>query len=275
MNAIILGCGYVGKAMAQHWKADGITVTATTTTPERLPELEAQVDQAVLWQGDDLEKLRSLLQHQDTVLLSVGAPRGDAEAYEATYLKTAQTLVQALENTTTVQQVIYTGSYAVYGDQQGNWVDESTPVNPANRNGEILVETEQILLSAATPQRSVCVFRLGGICGPGREIVNIFRRAAGSVRPGDGQDASNWIHLDDIVGAIAFARTHQLNGIYNLVHDVPLKTGELLDRVFTQYNLPPATWDASQPNRRPYNAKVSNQKLRQAGYTFHYTEIPI
>lgn len=274
MNAIILGCGYVGKAVAQRWQADGITVTATTTTPERLPELEAQADQAVLWQGDDLEKLRSQLQHQDTVLLSVGAPRGDAEAYEATYLQTAQTLVQALENNTTVQQVIYTGSYAVYGDQQGNWVDESTPVNPANRNGEILVETEQVLLSAATSKRQVCVLRLGGICGPGREIVNIFRRAAGSVRPGDGQDASNWIHLDDIVGAIAFARTHHLNGIYNLVHDVPLKTGELLDRVFTQYNLPPVTWDASQPSRRPYNAKVSNQKLRQAGYTFHYTEIP-
>lgn len=275
MNAIILGCGYVGKAVAQSWMEDGVTVTATTTTPERIPELETQVNQAVLWHGDDLDQLRSLLHNQATVLLSVGAPRGDAEAYEATYRQTAQTLVQALEGNATVQQVIYTGSYAVYGDQQGNWVDESTPVKPANRNGEILAETEQILLSAATPQRQVCILRLGGICGPGREIVNIFRRAAGTVRPGDGQDASNWIHLDDIVGAIAFARTHKLNGIYNLVHDVPLKTGELLDRVFTQYGLPPVTWDASQPSRRPYNAKVSNQKLRQAGYIFHYTEIPI
>lgn len=271
MNGIIIGCGYVGKAVARLWKQEGLTVTATTTSVPRIAELEAIADRAILVNGSDRETLRSALADQQVVLLSVGAPNSDA--YETTYLRTAKTLVQALGDT--VEQVIYTGSYAVYGDRQADWVTEATPIAPATRNGEILAETEQLLLGAATAHRRICIFRLGGIYGPGRELIKIFRRAAGTTRPGDGSDASNWVHLDDIVGAIDFARRHRLQGIYNLVQDVPLTTGELLDRLLTAHQLPPVSWDTSQSSTRPYNAKVSNRKLRQAGYQFLYPEIRI
>lgn len=270
MKTTILGCGYVGTAVARLWKQQGLTVTATTTRVSRIAELEAIVDRAVVVEGSDPAALQTLLSDQQLLLVSVGAPHADA--YETTYLQTVKTLLQVLDQTS-VQQVIYTGSYAVYGDRQGDWVTEETPVQPANRNGEILVETEQILLKAAKPNRRICIFRLGGIYGKGRELVNIFRRAAGTTRPGNGKDASNWVHLEDIVGAIDFARTHHLQGVYNLVQDVPLTTGELLERVFSANNLPPVTWDATQSSQRPYNAKVSNQKLRDAGYSFRYAAI--
>jgi len=41
---------------------------------------------------------------------------------------------------------------------------------------------------------SVCILRLGGIYGPRRELVKIFGRVAGTIRPGNGEDATNWIH---------------------------------------------------------------------------------
>lgn len=268
-NALILGCGYVGKAVAQRWRGL-LTVTATTTSPERLSELQGIADQAIVLRGDDETALRSRLQHQDVVLLTIGAP--NADAYEATYLQTAKTLAAVLPDTL-VRQVIYTGSYAVYGDRQGDWVDEDTPIAPANRNGEILAETERVLLSAATDQRAICVLRLGGIYGPGRELARIFSRAAGTTRPGNGQDAANWVHLDDIVGAIDFARCQRLSGIFNLVATEPTTTGALIDRVLRESGLPPVTWDASQPSSRPYNAKVSNQKLRDRGYEFQHPQV--
>ena len=115
--------------------------------------------------------------------------------------------------------------------------------------------------------------RLGGIYGAGRELIKIFQGSAGSVRAGTGNEATNWIHIDDIVGAIAFAQQRTLSGIYNLVGTVPLTTQELLDRVFTAHHLPLATWDGSQSSTRSYNARVSNQKLRDAGYKFIYPEI--
>ena len=275
MTIAILGCGYVGQAIAQHWQQQGHSVTVTTTTPARRPELEAIAAQVKLVQGHDLDAVTDLIAGQTTLLISVGAPRRDA--YAETYLQTANTLGQAIENLgdRAPGHIIYTSSYAVYGDQQGAWVTESTPVQPANEHGEILAATEKILLNLATPSRPICILRLGGICGPNREVVKIFRRAAGKTRPGSGEDFSNWIHLDDIVGAIAFAQQHRLHGIYNLVHDHPLPQRELLDRTFTKQNLPLVSWDPTQSSLRPYNARVSNQKLKQAGYQFHFTDIPL
>ena len=270
-NVAIIGCGYVGQAVAQLWRQT-MTVTATTTTITRADLLEGVAQRVELLQGNDAAGMRSLLQDQSCVLLSVGAPASSPEAYETTYLQTAKTLVDALRDSPSVKQIIYTGSYAVYGDRQGAWVDETSELAPANRNGEILAETEAVLLSASDRVK-VCIFRLGGIYGPGRELVKIFRRAAGTTRPGDGSDAANWVHLDDIVGAIAFAQQHQLEGVYNLVGDVPTTSRELLDLVCTQHNLPPVTWDTSQKSTRPYNAKVSNQKLRSAGYQFVHPKI--
>ncbi len=271
MNVTIIGCGYVGAAVAQQWQQQGLTVTATTTSPARLSSLESIASRVILLNGSDLAGLQTLLTDQQVVLLSVGAR--DRSAYEATYLTTAQNLVAALQTNSSVQQVIYTSSYGVYGDHQGNWVNETSPLYPANRNGEILAETERVLLTAATDWRKVCILRLGGIYGPGRELVKIFAGAAGKTRPGDGSDASNWVHLDDIVGTIEFARSQQLAGLYNLVQDEPISTGDLLNQIFSQHSLPPVVWDTSQTSTRPYNAQVSNQKLRGAGYRFQHPRI--
>jgi nucleoside-diphosphate-sugar epimerase len=267
MNVTILGCGYVGKAVAQLWQQQGLTVTVTTTQPERLPELSARASRAVVVRGDDAEALRALLADQQALLVSLGAR--NRSLYAETYLATAQTLVQVLPSS--LQQIIYTSSYAVYGDHQANWVTEDSLIAPANENGKILAETEQILLSVTdqvTNQVKICVLRLGGIYGPGRELIKIFGSTAGQPRAGDGNEASNWVHLDDIVGAVEFARAQQLNGIYNLVQTEPITAGKLLEQLFGTHNLPSVIWDKNQASTRAYNARVSNQKIRDAGYQF-------
>ncbi|MGB3493835.1 MAG: SDR family oxidoreductase [Elainellaceae cyanobacterium] len=301
MKATILGCGYVGRAVAIAWEAQGITVTATTTHPERLAELEAIASHAVVMHGNDAPALASLLSDQDIVLISVGAPQRTVEAYEETYLHTAKTLVASLPHTS-VQQVIYTGTCAVYGEHEGAWVNEKTAIAPRSRTSEILAATERVLLSAASTQgnsgiqnsettdsatrdaatrasetngsetngseTNVCVLRLGGIYGPGRDLGRIFSRAAGKERPGDGSEPSNWVHLDDIMRAILFAAHYRLNGIFNLVQDHPPSRRDLIDWVCRANQLAPVQWNPDLPGERSYNAKVSNQKIRQTGYVF-------
>lgn len=272
MNIAIIGCGYVGCAIAQYWQQNPhLIVTATTTTPERVSQLQKLADKVVVTQGNDLEKLINILANQDFVLLSVGAK--GADLYESAYLNTAKTLVSALQQNSTVKQVVYTSSYSVYGDRNGEWVDEETPSQPKSRNGEILKQTEDILLSASSEQLGVCVLRLGGIYGPGRELVKIFSRVPGTTRPGDGSDITNWIHLDDIVGAIEFVRQQPLSGIYNLVDDAHLPSKSLFYNLFTQHNLPQVMWDDTVRSNRPYNATVSNQKIKQAGYHLIHPQI--
>jgi nucleoside-diphosphate-sugar epimerase len=78
------------------------------------------------------------------------------------------------------------------------------------------------------------------------------------------------VHLDDIVGAIAHAQSHRLSGLYNLVQDEIPTVRELIDRVCQANHLAPIQWDPSQPSARPYNVRVSNQKLKAAGYEFRH-----
>ncbi len=204
------------------------------------------------------------MQNQDVVLLSVGGKGRDS--YEETYIKTAETIVPILQQIPTIRQLIYTASYSVYGDRNSAWVDEETPTAPSNPNGEILNKAEEILLSANSDRLGICILRLGGIYGEGRELVKIFNRSFGGTRAGNGEDTTNWIHVDDIVGGIEFARQQQLQGIYNLVDDAHLSIRELIDNLCTKYKKPQVTWDASQPKSRRYNVKVSNEKIKQAGY---------
>ena len=272
MNVAIIGCGYVGYKVAQCWQQQmDFVVSATTTSPERVPALESVAQKVVVTRSNDLDSLKSVLHNQDVVLLSVGAK--SAEVYEETYLQTAQTLVSSLRQIKSVKQLIYTGSYAVYGDRNGVWVDEETPLAPATLNAQILRKTEDILLSASSENLRVCIFRLGGIYGPGRELIKIFNRYSGATRPGNGEDITNWIHLDDIVGAVEFARQHRLQGIYNLVDDAHLTSRELLDSLFEKHNLPKVIWDTSINSTRPYNAWVSNEKLKEAGYQFIHPQM--
>jgi nucleoside-diphosphate-sugar epimerase len=265
MNVAIIGCGYVGYKVAQYWQQNrNFVVSATTTSPERVPVLQSVSQKVVVTKGNDLDSLKSVLQNQDVVLLSVGAKSRDV--YEETYLQIANNLVSVLRHIPSVKQLIYTGSYAVYGDRNGVWVDEETPVAPANLNAQILCKTEDVLLSASSENLRVCIFRLGGIYGSGRELLKIFGTYSGTTRPGNGEDLTNWIHSDDIVGAMEFARNRRLEGIYNLVDDAHLTSRDLLDSLFEKHNLPKVIWDTSATSNRSYNAWVSNEKLKEAGY---------
>lgn len=277
MNIAIIGCGYVGTALARHWHQNNShIITATTTTKERVAQLKEVAHRVVVMKGDDEAALRSVLQNQDAVILSV-APTSDRQIavnlYEETYLRTARNVAAALQQAPSVKQLIYTGSYSVYGDRNGAWVDEESPVAPANSNGQVLCNTEQVLLEAGSQNLRVCILRLGGIYGPSRDLVNIFSRFFGSTRSGNGENFTNWIHLDDIVSAVTFALLNRWQGIYNLVNDVPLITRELLERLSERHHLPPVLWEPSDHEVKPYNAIVSNHKIKAAGYSFIHPKI--
>jgi nucleoside-diphosphate-sugar epimerase len=66
----------------------------------------------------------------------------------------------------------------VYGNSNGAWVSELSPVPPVNRHGEILHQTEQVLLSASSQDLKVCIFRLAAIYGPDREFKKRLSKLA-------------------------------------------------------------------------------------------------
>jgi nucleoside-diphosphate-sugar epimerase len=273
MNILIIGCGYVGSAVAACWQQQGHNLTVTTTTPEKVPTLKSLANQVIILHGNDIQGLTNAIENQDLILLSVGGKRG--QFYRENYLETAQNIVKVLESHHRVRQLIYTSSYGLLGNRNGAWIDEEASVAPPNENSQILAETERVLLAANSPNLKVCILRLAGIYGPGREIVKIFRSWAGTIRPGNGEEYGNWVHLEDIVRAIALAAAKQLDGVYHLANDTPIKRKELLDKMCQIHGLAQINWDRSPTGVRPTNLRLSNQKIKDLGFMFLHPETEI
>lgn len=264
MKVAIIGCGYVGSAVAKRWQQQGLDVLVTTTRQERVEELRAIASRVEVLTGTEGDRLKAVLFDCQIVLLCIASKRG--ASYEKTYLDTAKTIAKVLPHTP-VEQLIYTSSCSVYGQHNGAWVTELMPPMPMTDNGKIIEQTEETLLSISTPQQKTCILRLGGIYGPGRTLEKIYSRAAGTTRPGGGEEATNWVHLSDIVGGIDWAKEKQLAGLYNLVQEEVPTVRELIGEVCDRHSLAPVIWDESQPSDRK-NVRISNAKIKSTGYPF-------
>ncbi|WP_254777812.1 saccharopine dehydrogenase NADP-binding domain-containing protein, partial [Cylindrospermopsis raciborskii] len=88
MNVAIIGCGYVGYAVAKFWRQNpNFRVTVTTTSEYKVSTLQEVADAVEVTRGDDQVFLNRVLENQDVVLLAVGAK--SSSSYEKTYLETA------------------------------------------------------------------------------------------------------------------------------------------------------------------------------------------
>jgi len=265
MKIGILGCGYVGKAAAQHFmQKEGVEVVVTTRQPERVTELQSISTKVCLIQHP--KDYREFL-HDLNVLFITVAPDSMAD-YQETYLGTAIIITELLPHSPRLQQIIYTSSTSVYGEHQGNWVSEVTPCTPLNANSQILLETENQLLTNWTANLNICIFRLGEIIGPNRSIVERLKNSPNKVYAGDGSQYSNLVQLTDIIQACELAIDHQLSGIYNLCNDFHLTRKVLYEQICQKFDLPPIQWDKNLKSMHGGNKRISSEKIKKMNFCF-------
>lgn len=268
-NIAILGCGYVGTKLAEYWTNTGQTTTVTTTTQNKITKLSKITTHIYVMNGDNKEMMHSLLNKQNVLVVCIAPVSNknvDASIYEKTYLNTANVISNVIESYPNIKQIIYVSSVGIYGNHNGNWVTESTIIQPSNKKDSVLYQTEQVFLEMNSSNLKTCVLRLGGIYGPNRELLNMIGGLSGMTLPGDGSRYVNWIHLDDIVQAIEFARVKELEGIYNLVDDSYMTIKEQCQLIHSEYNLEPIYWDSSLLSIKEKSLRVSNEKLKRVGY---------
>ncbi len=259
-----MGAGYTGMALLEALKARPDPVVVTTTRRERIASLASYDVDAFLLEASHGLAFQNLMDASDAMVVLV-APAG-SQTYEETYLKTAQYITAALEHRQTPFYLIYTSSTRVCEGCAHSPVDEETPLQPYSSQGKTLLETEQLYLKS---RATVCVLRLGGIYGPGRTLGDRAQRLAGLELSGTGEETTNHIHRDDIVAAILFCLDHALKGVYHLVSDAHPTRKELYSRICALRNLPPPRWkETLSPKGSSY--KVSNQKIKSAGFVFKH-----
>jgi nucleoside-diphosphate-sugar epimerase len=263
MRVLVAGCGYVGTALGLELSAGGHEVWGLRRHPEGLPAPIRPVAADLLC-GD----LADHLPEVDRVVYAAAADAREEEAYRAAYMRGPARLLTALEaRGTAVERFIFVSSTAVYGDAQGGWVDETTPCLPGSFRGSIVLEGEEVVLSAPVPG---LVLRLGGIYGPGRKRL-LDRVRQGEARcPANGPIWSNRIHRDDAAGALA----HLLllpdpERIYVGVDDEPAPLCQVYRELAQLVDAPEPMVEAGATRDRA-NKRCSNRRLRESGYRFRH-----
>ena len=271
----ILGCGYVGEEVARAWKQEGHALWATTTRRERLGELAELVETPLIFDSTDPSTNLDFAADLDGILVSFAPSKGsevDLGQYRKTFLGGLQRLVETLDRRprNTPLQIVHLSSCGVYGNRHGALTNETAPIIDIHPVNQVLLQAEEMMESIRSEKIKVCVLRLGGIYGPGRDIPSMLLSAAGGLVQRNGQNVPCWIHRDDIVRGVCFAFDQGLDETYNLVNDTQLSGQELTDRLCERAGLPLAKWLTIDTTDRILNARVSNEKLKKIGFTFSH-----
>jgi nucleoside-diphosphate-sugar epimerase len=266
MNILIIGCGYIGTEVATIWKKKGYHLTTTTRHPDRLEALSRVSQKSLIIKGNDELELTELLHENDVIVVAVGAD--SPEHYESAYLNTAQIIRHLASEMDTPRHLIYTSTTSVYGDHQGQWVDETSPLQTTSDQGKILIEAERHYLSLSEMGWRVSLLRMAEIYGPGRELSKRVKQLEGHVLPGIGDHYTNMIHKNDCAHAIDYVLRHHLEGIYNLADDAHPTRKELYDALSHKFQLPLVEWDPSHPSLHTGNKRISNHKIKAEGFAF-------
>lgn len=269
MRVLIAGCGYVGSALARHLVDEGHEVFGLRRRPEGLPA-------GVRGVAADLRDPASLAAAPagcDVVVYAASADRRDEAAYRAAYVDGIRHLRARLEvadGPGAPRRWLYVSSTGVYGQSEGEWVDESSPTEPGDFTGRLLLEGEAVASAAAG---RVSVVRFGGIYGPGRTgLLQRVARGEATFAPGPPR-YTNRIHRDDCAGVLRHLMTvAEPPPVVAGVDADPAPQREVLEWIARRLGAPPPR--AAEPGpasrRARANRRVRNRLLLSTGYRFRY-----
>lgn len=262
---LIAGCGYVGQATADLFHAAGWDVEGWTASEESAAALSAKpypICPVDVSNSDQVAERPGIF---DAVIQCASSRGGGIESYRQIYLNGARNLLDRFAET----KVLLTSSTSVYAQRDGSWVTEESETNPARDTGQVLLETEKLVL-----ERRGTVARLAGIYGPGRSALLSKFLAGTATIDRENDRFVNQVHRDDIASAIYFLLTRetQQTQIYNVVDDQPMLQSECYRWLAQRLDrpLPPIGKSTGQRKRGNSNKRVSNAKLRSLGWTLQY-----
>lgn len=190
------GLGYTSLGLAETLRRAGWRVAGTCRSAERARALEAAGIPAFVWCPDEKKFLgddgAAALRDATHVLVSVPPTEREIsrehnreEPFSMDPVLADAACVAALERsgaeTNEIAWLAYLSSTGVYGDHAGKFVDETSPCAPTTAKTRARLDAEQSWAAFATllgfPLR---VFRLGGVYGPRRSLLDAAARANGS-----------------------------------------------------------------------------------------------
>ncbi len=266
MRKLVIGCGYLGRRVAAEWSAVGDEVFTLTRSLARAEEFHNQGWQAVV---GDVMQVSSLQNLPDvgTVLYAVGFDRSSGLSQREVYVEGLKNVLEALAHR--VGRWIYVSSTSVYGQQDGEWIDETSPTEPVRENGQICREAETLIersFPSSEKSRRANILRLAGIYGPGRLLRRLSDLKAGLPIQGDPEGWLNLIHVDDAVQTILACEDRGEPGaVYLVSDDEPVRRRDYYSLLaeLAGVELPPFDPASTPRHVEGLGKRCSNRKIRQ------------
>ena len=263
---LIAGCGDVGNELASTLKSAGHVVWGLRRSPDRLC---AGINPI----GCDLRKPlppATLPAHIDQVVfLPTPGERREA-AYRSIFIDGLNHLLDALATLDAPPtRLVFVSSTSVYGQDEGEQINESSATQPAGFAGRVLLEAESVARRSSIP---CVVVRLAGIYGPGRRRL-IDRVEAGVLADEQGNHYTNRIHRDDCAGVLAHVmQLKQPHETYIGVDNESAPLHAVMSWIATQLGTPQRRDDAAAEHGSCTGKRCQNARLTATGYRFKYPD---
>ena len=222
----IVGCGDVGLRIAQRLRISGIE------TQKILPIIRSKASQQKLLVDFsettclDLDVAQEVIQPiwsdiSELYYLVPPQKSGDRD------LRSQQILKLLAKNGTSLRRIVLISTTGVYGDCQGEYVTEETPLNPTTPRSQRRAEMEQQWLSFAEQQQCILsILRVPGIYSFSRLPRKRLEAQAPIVNPEE-CGFTNRIHADDLAMICTAVMQKQIEtDIYNATDGKPGKMSQ-------------------------------------------------
>ncbi|WP_312975186.1 NAD-dependent epimerase/dehydratase family protein [Stutzerimonas nitrititolerans] len=266
-SVMIAGCGDVGSRLGLQMSRAGWTVYGLRREAAGLPVPILPVAGDLLagqcprnWPNAEMSYL----------VYAASASQHDEPGYRQAYVEGLRNVLGWLEQRgQRPKRLLFLSSTGVYGQNQGEWIDETSPTEPNGFTGQVMLEAERLALNSGLPATLV---RMGGLYDPARPWLQNQIRAGLRVDREPPQ-YSNRIHRDDAAGLLAFLLQADLRGValddcYLGVDNDPAPLHEVVD--WLRERLDVTHWAEQSMTRRAGSKRCSNARARALGWTPKY-----
>ncbi|PCF96368.1 SDR family oxidoreductase [Vreelandella nigrificans] len=269
LTVLIIGCGDIGITLGRELLSEGHRVIGMRRQADAL---QGSGIEPLALDLNDLEGASaSALPQADYVVYTVSADRFEESAYQSAYPEGMKRVLGVLEqHKTPPRRIFFVSSTSVYGQQEGEVVNEASPTESTSFSGNLMCEAEQALLNHSLPGT---VVRFSGIYGPGRDRL-IHQAAEGRIAAVTPVIYSNRIHRDDCTGILAHLIRYQENGnplaeLYLGSDCEPVTMHNVMAWLAKQLKVE-STETMQSPLRRRTSKRCDNSRIRETGYEFRY-----
>ncbi len=229
----IVGCGYVGMAVALRERERGAHVRALARSSASVGRLQAARIEAVAGDLDDPHSLQALRLAGACVYYfapppstGISDPRMDA-------------FLEALRPHAPPARLVLISTTGVYGGCGGQWIDEQRPPNPQTDRARRRLAAERALQAwgeeVGVP---IMILRVAGIYGPERLPIERLQKGLPVLSERE-SPWSNRVHVDDLVSAcLAAADCDHAGCLYNISDGHPTTMTDYFNRVADAVGLP-------------------------------------